>query len=74
MGRLITAVLVIPAAYLAAALIGSLTPVNSGWSEPANGTTVYIADNGIHADIVMPAKANGLDWEPLLPMSHFAAR
>jgi uncharacterized protein (TIGR02117 family) len=37
-------------------------PVNSGWREPRQGTTIYIADNGIHADIIMPVDAEGLDW------------
>jgi uncharacterized protein (TIGR02117 family) len=72
-GRLITVLLAIPAAYLVAALIGSLVPVNAGWNEPESGTTIYIADNGIHADIVMPVKAQGLDWQPLVPRSDFAA-
>src|SRR6476619_4889289 len=72
-GRLLTAVLALPALYLVAALIGSLFPVNRGWSEPAAGTTIYIADNGIHADIIMPVKAQGLDWAPLVPKSDFAA-
>src|SRR4051794_2349996 len=72
-GRAISVLLAIPAAYLLAALIGSLVPVNRGWTEPAHGTTVYIADNGIHADILMPVKAQGLDWAPLVPRSDFAA-
>jgi uncharacterized protein (TIGR02117 family) len=72
-GRLLTALLALPALYLAAALMGSLVPVNRGWSEPAEGTTIYIADNGIHADIIMPVKADGVDWSPLLPKSDFAA-
>jgi uncharacterized protein (TIGR02117 family) len=71
--RLLTALLAVPALYLIAALAGSLIPVNRGWQEPAQGTTVYIADNGIHADIIMPAEANGLDWRPLIPVSDFAA-
>jgi uncharacterized protein (TIGR02117 family) len=68
-GRCLTALLVLPALYLAAALIGSLVPVNAGWTEPAEGTTIYIADNGIHADIIMPVKAQGLDWSSLIPRS-----
>ena len=72
-GRSLAAVLALPALYLLAALIGSLVPVNSGWTEPAQGTTIYIADNGIHADIVMPVKADGLDWSRLVPTSDFAA-
>jgi len=72
-GRAISALLAIPALYLLAALIGSLAPVNRGWTEPDSGTTVYIADNGIHADIVMPVEAQGLDWSRFVPSSDFAA-
>jgi uncharacterized protein (TIGR02117 family) len=72
-GRLLTALLAIPAAYMLAALVGSFVPVNSGWSEPDQGITVYLADNGIHTDIIMPAEVAGLDWAPLLPKSDAAA-
>ena len=63
----------VPALYLLAALLGSLIPVNSGWREPDKGVTIYLADNGIHGDIIMPAVAEGLDWHPLLPRRDFAA-
>ena len=69
----IAALLALPALYLIAALIGSLVPVNRGWSEPEQGVTVYLADNGVHADIVMPVRALGLDWAPLIPKADFAA-
>jgi uncharacterized protein (TIGR02117 family) len=72
-GRLLTALLAAPAVYLVAALFGSLVPVNRGWTEPADGTPIYIADNGIHADIIMPVKAQGLDWSAVLPRSDMAA-
>lgn len=72
-GRILTAMLVVPALYLVAALIGSLVSVNSGWSEPADGITVYLADNGIHSDLIMPVKAGGLDWAPLFSEDDFAA-
>lgn len=62
----------VPLAYLLAALVGSLIPVNRGWTEPEEGVTVYIANNGIHSDIVMPAKADGLDWTPFVPKKDFA--
>ena len=72
-GRLLTALLAIPAAYMIAALIGSFVPVNRGWTEPSQGITVYLADNGIHTDIIMPADAQGLDWAPIVPKSNAAA-
>jgi uncharacterized protein (TIGR02117 family) len=67
------ALLALPALYLLAALAGSLLAVNRGWSEAAEGTTIYLADNGIHADIIMPVDAHGLDWRPLIPRRDFAA-
>jgi uncharacterized protein (TIGR02117 family) len=72
-GRALTAILAGPALYLAAALAGSLVPVNHRWTEPAEGTVIYLADNGIHADIIMPIEALGLDWARLIPKSDFAA-
>lgn len=71
--RLLGAILAIPALYLVAAVIGSLIPVNRDWQEPRDGTTIYIADNGVHSDIVMPVNANGMDWAPFIPAVDFAA-
>lgn len=73
MRRAVFAVLAIPALYLLAALIGSLVPVNRGWTEPDDGITIYIANNGIHSDIVMPDRAAGLDWTPFVPKKDFTA-
>src|SRR5215212_7304857 len=72
-GRALTLLLAAPALYLVAALIGSLVPVNRHWTEAAEGTTIYLADNGIHADIVMPVEAQGLDWGRVIPKSDMAA-
>ena len=70
--RILLALAALPLAYLAAALLGSLIPVNSGWREPDRGVTVYLADNGLHADLVLPVRAAGLDWAPLVPKSDMA--
>jgi uncharacterized protein (TIGR02117 family) len=72
-GRFLTAILALPALYFSAALAGSLIPVNRAWTEPERGIDVYIADNGIHADLVMPVAAQGLDWSKLIPMSDMAS-
>ncbi|MEO8176631.1 MAG: TIGR02117 family protein [Sphingomicrobium sp.] len=70
--RSILVLAAVPALYLLAALIGSLVPVNRAWREPDDGITIYLADNGVHSDIIMPAAVNGLEWAPLLPKSDFA--
>lgn len=66
-----TALLALPALYLLAALVGSLVPVNRGWTEPRDGIVVYLISNGVHTDIVMPVRAAGLGWATLLPRRDF---
>lgn len=61
----------VPSLYLLAALIGSLVPVNRNWIEPEQGVTIYLADNGLHSDLIVPVSAVGLDWTPLIPKRHF---
>ena len=71
--QLVFIMLAIPLAYLGAALVGALIPVNRDWREPDDGITIYLADNGVHVDLILPASAQGLDWRPLLPRSDFEA-
>lgn len=56
--------------YLLAALAGSLIPRNPGWQEPARGVPVYLQSNGIHVDLVLPARAAGVDLRALAPPRH----
>ena len=70
--RIALALIALPMLYLIAALLGALVPVNSSWREPGDGITVYLADNGVHVDLILPANVEGLDWRPLLPRSDFA--
>jgi uncharacterized protein (TIGR02117 family) len=53
--------------YFAAALAGALIPRNAGWQEPDDGVTFYIWDNGIHVDLVLPARAAGVELHRLAP-------
>ena len=70
--RIILALAAIPGLYLLAALLGSLIPVNASWHEPEAGITIYLADNGVHADLILPVRAAGLDWSPLVPKTDMA--
>jgi uncharacterized protein (TIGR02117 family) len=54
--------------YLAAALVGSAIPANRGWGPPVQGVAIYVADNGIHTDLVLPAR----DFADLVRLEHFA--
>ncbi len=65
--RIAILLLAIPGLYLLAALAGGLISLNRGWEEPEQGVTIFLASNGVHVDLVLPARAEGLDWTPLLP-------
>ncbi len=57
--------------YLAAALMGSLIPVNNDWVEPSDGIAIYVESNGIHAGLVLPVVTAENDWRDLIRPSHF---
>jgi uncharacterized protein (TIGR02117 family) len=70
--RIALAILAIPILYIFAALIGGLIPVNASWKEPDEGVTIYLANNGVHVDLILPASHRWLDWRPLVPKSDMA--
>lgn len=43
--------------YLAAAGLGAGLAVNGGREAPAEGVRIYVADNGVHTDLILPAAA-----------------
>lgn len=53
-------------AYAAAGLAGGAVPVNAGWRQAGEGVRIYVADNGIHTDIILPVAAEGIDWRTLV--------
>jgi uncharacterized protein (TIGR02117 family) len=62
----------LPLLYLLAAVIGSLVPRNPDWQEPSQGVLVFVRDNGVHVDLVLPASAAGIDLYRLVPPAHIA--
>lgn len=53
--------------YLAAGLVGGSVPSHAGWRPPADGVAIYVEDNGIHTDLVLPKLAAGVDLSRLAP-------
>jgi uncharacterized protein (TIGR02117 family) len=48
--------------YAVAGVVGGAMPVNREWRSPARGIRVWLIDNGVHTDLVLPADALGIDW------------
>ena len=46
-------------------------PVNSDFKQASSGVTIYIESNGVHTDVVVPAKNHLIDWTKHVPYSDF---
>ena len=46
-------------------------PVNRDHVQPDSGVTIYIESNGVHTDVVVPARHKLVDWTRLVPYSDF---
>lgn len=64
--RLMLALMAIIAGYAMAAVAGGAIPVNSQWKQAAQGVRIYVIDNGVHTDLVLPVAAEGVDWRELV--------
>jgi uncharacterized protein (TIGR02117 family) len=72
-GALAAVALLAPLAYLLAAAVCAVVPVNAGFRQDANGIPVYLRTNGVHAELVLPTRAAGVDWSGELPASDMRA-
>jgi uncharacterized protein (TIGR02117 family) len=52
--------------YVAAAAVGGAIPANPGWHQAESGVRIYVADNGIHTDLILPADVAGVRWDDLI--------
>jgi len=66
LGRLLLGLIAVQLLYFAAATIGGMIPANAQWKEAGEGIRVYVADNGVHTDLILPVAAEGVDWRDLV--------
>lgn len=65
--RLLLALLALGiSAYGLAVAVGFSVPANRGWVQADSGVRIYVIDNGIHTDLVLPVAAEGEDWRDLV--------
>lgn len=57
--------------YLCCAFLFSRISVNGDFEQPSEGITIFVESNGVHTDIVVPAKSELTDWTKLLPYSDY---
>ena len=56
--------------YGLAALVLGAVPRNPGFIETADGIPVFVRTNGVHADLVLPARSADIDWTAEFPARH----
>ena len=61
--------IVLAALYMIAALVLGAIPVNTGFVHSDRGVPVYLRTNGVHAELILPTRANGVDWSVDFPAS-----
>ena len=69
LGLLLAVAIVAPATYVLVALVLALIPVNTDFEQADNGVVIYVRTNGVHAELVLPTRAEGFDWSVHLPAS-----
>jgi uncharacterized protein (TIGR02117 family) len=72
MNRLLAALALAPLLYLGAGAVGGAIPRNAAWVEPDDGVTIFVATNGIHSGVVLPAITADMDWRTIVRPSHLA--
>ncbi len=55
--------------YLVFAVFFTLIPVNTGYKEAKKGTEIFVSTNGVHTNIILPAKTNNFDWNRYLSLN-----
>lgn len=68
--RALLALAAAAASYPLLAVVLGAWPVNRDFVEAHDGVPIYVRTNGIHAEIVVPTRAAGVDWSIDHPPQH----
>jgi uncharacterized protein (TIGR02117 family) len=67
---IVAGLVTLPVAYALGALILGFVPVNRDWKPAANGITIWLTTNGVHAGFALPANDPAMDWTRVFPPEH----
>jgi uncharacterized protein (TIGR02117 family) len=60
-----------PALYLAVALVLERVPLNGGFRAAGEGVPIGVYSNGVHAELLLPVRAAGIDWRDTFRLDAF---
>ncbi len=70
LGWLVAALIAVAATYVTAAIALGAIPANASFAESADGISIYIRTNGVHAELILPTRASTFDWSAEHPAGH----
>jgi uncharacterized protein (TIGR02117 family) len=57
--------------YILSGLVLGSIPVNSSYAQAAKGIEIFVTDNGVHTDLVLPVKTEYIDWRDKLHVQDY---
>lgn len=70
LARLAVGLVALVLCYALAGLVGSSIAVNGEWKQASEGVRIYVADNGVHTDLILPVAAADVDWRRMIRPEH----
>lgn len=70
LAKIVGAILLVPIAYVSAAVIGGAIPANRSWHEAESGIAIFVRTNGVHSWVMVPTVSPEMDWRPILKAEH----
>jgi len=64
----VSGVTLLVVAYLVAALVLGLLPVNADYRPPERGVEIFIRSNGVHTDFILPVRTPAKSWPSFAPL------
>jgi uncharacterized protein (TIGR02117 family) len=72
--RIVLFFLLLLAGYIGIAVVGALIPINSDFTSPSEGVTIYVTTNGFHTGLVIPVQHRRDKCFQVLNSSNFAQK
>jgi uncharacterized protein (TIGR02117 family) len=57
--------------YFISVLLLTWWPANSDFKAPSTGVDIYIRSNGVHTDVIVPARNEVIDWTKMIDTTEF---
>jgi uncharacterized protein (TIGR02117 family) len=60
------------ALYVVTGLVLGSVPVNNSYAQTSQGVEIFVTNNGVHTDFVLPVKTACIDWRDKLHLEDYA--